>query len=86
LKKALYTVTNEDQLNKIGLETGFCKRKRKLIPVHFLEMLLCKTFEGNQQSLTDHIYELQSNRELSIWNTITYTFALANFFLASIRL
>lgn len=62
----MYRAIDEVQLNELALQTGFCKRKRKLIPVHFLEMLLCKTFEANQQSLTDHIYELQSQQNISI--------------------
>ncbi len=49
---------NESYLNKIAYETGFCQRKRKLSPKVFLESLMYKTFEGNNQSLSNHTMEI----------------------------
>jgi hypothetical protein len=47
-------------------ETGFCQRKRKLSPRYFLEMLLCKCFSADQESLVDHAIDLQLNRGIEI--------------------
>ncbi|MEL6537058.1 MAG: hypothetical protein AAFQ98_16675, partial [Bacteroidota bacterium] len=47
-------------MDALAKETGFIQRKRKLTARLFLEMLLCKSFSPNQQSLLDH------QRELSI--------------------
>jgi hypothetical protein len=56
----------ESGVNEIAKQTGFCKRIRKLKPLYFLELLLFKTFESKLESLEDHIYELKSERKVSI--------------------
>ena len=57
---------DESSLDRLAKQTGFCKRKRKLTPRYFLEMLLCKAYESRHQSLTDHALMLQRNRGMSV--------------------
>ena len=47
-------------------ETGFCQRNRKLTPRYFLEMLLCKCFPADQESLLGHALDLKLNRDVDI--------------------
>lgn len=53
-------------MDQIASKHGFCKRKRKITPLYFLEMLLLKTFESNHESLSDHVCELKYNRNISV--------------------
>lgn len=66
MKKSLSQAFKEERLDEIARETGFCKRKRKLTPKLFVEMLLCRTFTGSQQSLLDHVRELAVVRQLEM--------------------
>ncbi len=47
-------------------EVGFCQRNRKLSPRQFIEMLLCKCFSSDQESLVDHAIDLKLNRGIEI--------------------
>jgi hypothetical protein len=47
-------------------DVGFCQRNRKLTPRHFIEMLLCKSFSGSQESLVDHAIDLKLHRGIDI--------------------
>jgi hypothetical protein len=66
LKDSLSQAFKEERLDEIARKTGFCKRKRKLTPKLFIEMLLCRTFTGSQQSLLDHVRELAVVRQLEM--------------------
>ncbi len=57
---------DDDLLEAKARETNFCQRNRKLSPRHFLEMLLCKCFSANQESLVDHAIDLKLNRGIEI--------------------
>ncbi len=57
---------NESHLTMKAKEAGFCQRNRKMSPKQFLEILLCKVFSAKQQSLTDHIVDLQLTRDVEI--------------------
>ena len=57
---------DDDLLESKARETGFCQRNRKLSPRHFLEMLLCKCFSADQESLVDHAIDLKINRGIEI--------------------
>lgn len=57
---------DDDLLESKARESGFCLRNRKLSPRHFIEMLLCKCFSANQESLVDHTIDLKLHRDIQI--------------------
>ena len=57
---------DDDVLLDKAKETGFCQRNRKLSPRYFLEMLLCKCFSADQESLLGHALDLKLNRDVDI--------------------
>lgn len=66
LEKSLEQALSEARIDQLAKETGFCKRKRKLTPKRFVEMVLHKTFNGSQESLLDHTRELQVLSDVEI--------------------
>jgi hypothetical protein len=66
LKSEFYEAIDEALIDEIAHKHGFCKRKRKLTPRNFLETILLRAHQGNQESLMDHVYELRQNRNISV--------------------
>jgi hypothetical protein len=51
------------KVEAIARETGFCKRRRKLSSIQFIQTLLFRSFAGGKQSLNDHVVQLSCNED-----------------------
>jgi hypothetical protein len=59
-------VFDEDYLEKIARDTGFMRRKRKVIPKQFLENMLLVMLESPANSYNDLVYEFNQNHQCVI--------------------